>query len=70
MYNIGKYHILIRSSFMKTIKGLLFDIKGAMDAGLRAALVKTDKFQPENRDKRIQPDVILPDVTALPSVLM
>ncbi|RUM68011.1 MAG: hypothetical protein DSZ05_01770 [Sulfurospirillum sp.] len=55
---------------MKTIKGLLFDIKGAMDAGLRAALVKTDKFQPENRDKRIQPDVILPDVTALPSVLM
>ncbi len=46
------------------------DIKGAMDAGLRAALVKTGKFQASDLAKGIEPDVILPDVTALPSLLM
>jgi HAD superfamily hydrolase (TIGR01458 family) len=46
------------------------DIKGAHDAGLRTALVKTGKFQQSDLQKGIKPDVILPDVTALPSVLM
>ena len=46
------------------------DVKGAMDAGLRAALVKTGKFQPDDLHRGIEPDVILPDVTALPSLLM
>ncbi len=46
------------------------DVKGAMDAGLRAALVKTGKFQPDDLHRGIEPDVILPDITALPSLLM
>lgn len=46
------------------------DVKGAMDAGLRAALVKTGKFQPDDLHRGIEPDVILPDIIALPSLLM
>ena len=41
------------------------DIKGAQDAGLQAALVKTGKFQPSDLEKGIRPDLILEDVTDL-----
>lgn len=46
------------------------DIKGAQDAGLRAALVKTGKFHPRDLERGIQPDFILPNVDALPTLLL
>ncbi len=46
------------------------DIKGAQDALLRAALVKTGKFQPADLEKGIRPDFILPSVDALPTLLL
>ncbi len=45
------------------------DIKGAQDAGLQAALVKTGKFQPTDLEKGIRPDPILEDVTDLAKYL-
>jgi len=45
------------------------DVKGAQDAGMKAALVKTGKFQPDDLKKGINPDYILEDVTELPLVL-
>ena len=45
------------------------DIKGAQDAGLQAALVKTGKFQPSDLEKGIRPDLILEDVTDLAKYL-
>ncbi len=44
------------------------DIKGAQDAGLKAALVKTGKFHPDDLHKNIKPDFILDDVTQLSSI--
>ena len=70
------FHMAVASIGLKPDEVLMIgddiesDIKGAMDAGLRAALVKTGKFQPEDMHKKIEPDVVLPDVTALPSLLM
>jgi len=46
------------------------DVKGAQDAGLRAALVQTGKYREEDLEKGIVPDAVLPDITALPSLLM
>jgi len=46
------------------------DIKGAQDAGLKAALVKTGKFQPNDLKRGITPDLIVGDVTELSSVLL
>ncbi|WP_198407648.1 HAD-IIA family hydrolase [Sulfurovum sp. NBC37-1] len=45
------------------------DVKGAQDAGMKAALVKTGKFQPDDLEKGIKADFILVDVKELPSVL-
>lgn len=45
------------------------DIKGAQDAGLRTALVQTGKHTPDDLRKGIRPDLILHDVTDLPSHL-
>ncbi len=45
------------------------DIKGAHDAGLLTALVKTGKFRPEDLKKGIRPDYVLEDVTALETLL-
>jgi len=49
---------------------ILSDIKGAQDAGLKTALVKTGKFQNTDLHKGIQPDLILDDVTALSGYLI
>lgn len=46
------------------------DIKGAKDAGMQAALVKTGKFHPSDLDKAIEPDYILEDLTGVVSILM
>ncbi len=70
------FHLAVASMGLKPDEVLMVgddiesDIKGAMDAGLRAALVKTGKFEARDLEKGIVPDVILPDVTALPSLLM
>ena len=70
------FHLAVKSMGLKPDEVLMIgddiesDIKGAMDAGLRAALVKTGKFQPKDLNRGIKPEVILPDVTALPSLLM
>jgi len=70
------FHLAVKSMGLEPEEVLMVgddieaDIKGAMDAGLRAVLVKTGKFQESDLKKGIEPDVILPDVTALPSVLM
>jgi HAD superfamily hydrolase (TIGR01458 family) len=45
------------------------DIKGAQDAGLKAALVKTGKFQPSDLQKGIVPDLVLEDVNGLNLIL-
>ena len=70
------FHLAVKSMGLKPDEVLMIgddiesDIKGAMDAGLRAALVKTGKFQSKDLNRGIRPDVILPDVSALPSLLM
>jgi ribonucleotide monophosphatase NagD (HAD superfamily) len=45
------------------------DIKGAQDAGLKAALVKTGKFQAEDLKRGIVPDAVLETVSDLPTLL-
>jgi len=44
------------------------DIKGAQDAGLKAALVKTGKFQPSDLQRGIVPDLVLNDVNGMSSI--
>jgi len=46
------------------------DIKGAQDAGLKTALVKTGKYQASDLDLGIKPDVIVEDVVALADRLL
>ena len=41
------------------------DIKGAQDAGLKAALVKTGKFQEGDLERGIVPDIVLENVNQL-----
>ena len=45
------------------------DVAGAQQAGLRAALVRTGKFRPEQLTGPIEPDVILSSIAELPSFL-
>ena len=45
------------------------DIKGAQDAGLKATLVKTGKFQAEDLKRGIVPDAVLETVSDLPTLL-
>jgi phospholysine phosphohistidine inorganic pyrophosphate phosphatase len=42
------------------------DIGGAQSAGLKAVLVRTGKFKPEDLEGEIRPDAVIEDVTALP----
>jgi HAD superfamily hydrolase (TIGR01458 family) len=42
------------------------DIQGAQRAGLRAALVKTGKFQPRDLESDVHPDAVLDSVARLP----
>lgn len=42
------------------------DIRGAQEAGLRAVLVQTGKFRPEDLNLGILPDAVLPSVAAFP----
>jgi len=46
------------------------DIKGAQDAGLKAVLVKTGKFQPADLERGIVPDIVLDNVTGLKDILL
>ena len=70
------FHLAVDSMGLKPDEVLMVgdditsDIAGAQAAGLRAALVKTGKFSESDLDKGITPDVVLPDVTALPTVLL
>lgn len=43
------------------------DIRGAQQAGLRTALVKTGKFRPTDLTKNITPDIVLDSVNDLPN---
>ena len=43
------------------------DVQGAQKAGMRAALVKTGKFQPQDLESGVQPDVVLDSVASLPA---
>ena len=45
------------------------DIKGAQDAGLRAVLVRTGKFSPDDLRKGITPDAVIESVRELPKLL-
>lgn len=70
------FHLAVKSMGLQPDEVLMIgddiesDVKGAMDAGLRAALVKTGKFQPGDLNRGIKPEVILPDIGALPSLLL
>ena len=43
------------------------DVEGAQQAGLKAALVKTGKFRPEDLEGGIRPDAVLDSVAGLPA---
>ncbi len=43
------------------------DVEGAQHAGLKGALVKTGKFQPQDLDSGVQPDAVLESVADLPA---
>ena len=45
------------------------DIDGAQRAGIRAALVRTGKFRPDDLDAGIRPDAIVDSIAALPDLL-
>jgi phospholysine phosphohistidine inorganic pyrophosphate phosphatase len=45
---------------------ILGDIQGAQKAGLRAMLVRTGKFRPEDLDSSIDPDAVVDSVVDLP----
>ena len=69
------FHLAVDSMGLKPEEVLMIgddiisDIKGAQDAGLKTALVKTGKFQTSDLTRGIQPDTILSDVTELPTIL-
>ncbi|AKF25021.1 haloacid dehalogenase [Sulfurovum lithotrophicum] len=69
------FHLAISSMGLKPHEVLMIgddieaDIKGAQDAGLKAALVKTGKFQEEDLHREIKPDIILDSVNGLLEVL-
>lgn len=43
------------------------DVGGAQEAGLRAVLVKTGKFRPEDLQGKVRPDAVLESVAELPA---
>ena len=65
------FHLAVASMGLKPHEVLMVgddiesDIKGAQEAGLKTALVKTGKFQKSDLEKGIVPDILLDDVTAL-----
>lgn len=69
------FHLAVDSMNLKPEEVLMIgddivsDIKGAQDAGLKAALVKTGKFQVSDLQRDIMPDLILQDVAELPLFL-
>ncbi len=46
---------------------LVSDCGGAQQAGLKAALVKTGKFRPQDLQQSIRPDAVLDSIAGLPS---
>ncbi len=69
------FHLAVSSMGLKPEEALMVgddiesDIKGAQAAGLKAALVKTGKFRPEDLNRGISSDIILNSVNELPSYL-
>jgi len=65
------FHLAVASMGLKPDEVLMIgddieaDIKGAQDAGLMTALVKTGKFQQSDLERGIVPDFLLEDVNAL-----
>jgi phospholysine phosphohistidine inorganic pyrophosphate phosphatase len=43
------------------------DVEGAQEAGLKAILVKTGKFRPEDLQGRVRPEAVLESVAGLPA---
>ncbi|MCW9059156.1 MAG: TIGR01458 family HAD-type hydrolase [Gammaproteobacteria bacterium] len=43
------------------------DVEGAQEAGLKAVLVKTGKFRPEDLQGKVRPDAVLESVAELPA---
>jgi ribonucleotide monophosphatase NagD (HAD superfamily) len=43
------------------------DVQGAQHAGLCAALVRTGKFQPQDLESGVEPEVVLDSVASLPA---
>jgi HAD superfamily hydrolase (TIGR01458 family) len=62
------FHLAVASMGLQAYEVLMVgddiesDIKGAQEAGLKAALVKTGKFDPHDLTRGIRPDFILEDV--------
>jgi len=69
------FHLAVASMGLKPHEVLMVgddiesDIKGAQDAGLKTALVKTGKFQKSDLDKGITPDLLIEDINALSASL-
>ena len=70
------FHLAVASMGLKPEEVLMIgddivsDIQGAQDAGLKAALVRTGKFQTSDLEMGITPDIVIEDVTALYSYLL
>lgn len=45
---------------------ILTDVGGAQDAGLKGGLIQTGKYRPSDLQNQVEPDVLLPDLAALP----
>ncbi len=69
------FHLAVRSMGLEPNEVLMVgddiasDIGGAKDAGLFGALVKTGKFTAKDLESDIKPDIIIDDITKLPSQL-
>ena len=69
------FHLAVKSMGLQPHEVLMVeddieaDIQGAQDAGLKAALVKTGKFQQDDLKRGIMPDVVLEDVNGLRELL-
>jgi len=69
------FHLAVASMGLQAYEVLMVgddiesDIQGAQNAGLKAALVKTGKFNPEDLRRDIRPDIIVEDVASLPPLL-
>ena len=69
------FHLAVKSMELQPHEVLMVgddieaDIQGAQNAGLKAALVKTGKFQEGDLERGIVPDVVLEDVNGLRELL-